>query len=181
MKCLKEKELILFYYQELQSSRHQEVKRHLKECDTCSLRYRKIESLLKEVAKEQITLTSREVEEMVSNVKHGISRVSFWDKLIIGFNELAGNLRYKMAYRPQLAMAAVFLVVVLTVIPIANRQKALTEKDFSILQIEIELSYDSLEGSIFDLYEDDMSFMDETSRPGRPILGSRIEVVQRET
>ncbi len=180
MRCLKEKELILFYYREIPEGKLKEIEIHLKECGRCFKRYETIESLFKEITQKRIILSSQEVESMVEDVRQRIYRLSFWEKLKDGINELLQILRYGIVYKPQFVTLAVLLIVALSIVPMAGK-KMLTERDFNILQIEIELSLDNPEGSIFDLYEGDLSFINERSYLGRSILGSRIGAVRRKT
>ena len=82
-------------------------------------------------------------------------------------NEVFANFRFRLVYKPYLIPVAAALVVVIALTPLLKRRRSL-ENEFEILQIEMELSLESLEGSIFDLYGDGASLFDDTSRRRPP-------------
>jgi|GEM_PF-2540933 len=180
MKCPKEKELILFYYRELKKRRYKSIEVHLRECSHCLKRYENIGSFFAQLASKPIQLTSQELESMLQHVKQTTYKPSFLINAKDRLEDFLESIRLGLFYKPQLISVTVALIVILIILPLVGKRHHLN-REFDIIQIEMELSLDSIEGTIFDLYEEELVLMDETSSLEPPTLHSKIETVRRET
>jgi hypothetical protein len=170
MKCPKKEELTLFYYQELGREDMERIRRHLGECRSCRMRYEQMQSTLSELKTDPIHLESREVEDILQKVKVRLTQRRPKNYLQEKLESFAGSVRLGLGYRPQLIPVAVMLIAVFLILPFMARERRTLERDFAILQIEIELSLDNPEGSLFELYEEAEILHDDSSSIGQ-ILG----------
>jgi len=156
-KCLTKQDLILFYYQELERSELNDWETHLKECPRCASEYEKIKGLLTQIPREEITLTDQEIDIMLKGTKERLRTYGIWARIKDSAAEFFNNVRLGLSYRPQLIpILAAVLIAVSLVIPWANRNYLLRNRNIDILEIEIELSLDIEGDSIFDFYEDEL-------------------------
>ncbi len=153
MRCFKEKDLILFYYQEIGKKKSSLLAEHLNTCSRCREEYKKIESLFAEAKADPVELTDQDLETIVQNIrgeirKHSLS-IALEDIVRRFFNGLAVIL-----LRPRvIAVAAVLILALLLPSLIGKRDKSL-DKEFDIFQTQMYISLDNIEGSIFELYEE---------------------------
>ena len=169
MKCLNENELILFYWKEVKEERQKKIENHLKECDRCLESYKSIVSLFARVKSDPPQLSEKEVDGILQNVKAKIQTPAHWNVLKDKIDDFSKRLRLKLTYQPQLVPVAVVLAIVLAVIPFIGKRQAYLDKEFDILQVQVELSLDNPEGSLFDLYyADDLDFLNGTSSLKKP-------------
>ena len=173
MRCLKEKELILFYYRELKEGRHKQLAEHLRECPRCLKKYKNIESVFSQIESKPLQLTPQELDSIVENVKARLGKLSFRERVKDRIYEFLQNLRLGLFYKPQLVPVMVALIIILGGLAVVRSRQHFLNREFDILEIEIELSLDDVEGSIFELYEGDLEFNDEVLGLQSPILGSK--------
>lgn len=165
MKCIGEKNLILFYYRELGSDKLILIERHLKECERCSQEYGKIKSLFAWIKPQTVKLNSADYNKIIEAVKGKVYKTSFWFSLKEKLADFWDNLRLGLSYRPQLVPILVSLIILLVTVPlIISKKAAVSDRNVDILQIEMELSLeDNDDLSIFDFYEEDDSLIEEMS------------------
>lgn len=164
MKCIGEKDLILFYYGELENDKLILIERHLKECEKCSQEYGRIKSLFAWVKPQTVKLNSADYNKIIEAVKGKVYKTSFWFSLKEKLVDFWDNLRLGLSYRPQLVPIIVILIILSVTVPlIISKKTAVSDRNIDILQIEMELSLDSDDLSIFDFYEEDDSLIEEMS------------------
>ncbi len=139
--CLSKKELILFFYKEVDEEKLAYYKRHLESCKKCLMRFKEIEKFLLSLKKEKIALSEEEKEELIRNVLSKIEvsseRIKIFDRIREKFIFLA---------RLSLAGVAVFLCIFFF-----WQAKKSQDKEFSILETEMILSSKELdEITVFD-------------------------------
>lgn len=162
MSCIQDKELILYYYKDLDSPKLKKIAKHLEICAKCMNSYREIEALNSKIDRTLIELSSQETQVILGKVKEKISQDSILDKIANSISDLFKQAIFGLSYRPQLITAAVVLIAVLVVFPFFGKKNLDSiEKEFDILQIQMELAAEDSETSIFELYEDGLEFLEE--------------------
>ena len=164
MRCPKEKELLLYYYQELKPKKQKYIEYHLNDCPRCSAKYSSAKSFLNHLQSRSIELKNEEVEQMITAVKEKVNEASAWGVLKEKIKDFLAALRMGFFYRPQLIPAIIVLIAFLSIPSFFNNRQHRVDRDFDILTVEVELSLDTLEGSIFDLYEVGINGISDISR-----------------
>lgn len=173
MRCIKEDELVLFYYRDLKKSRLKLIENHLKTCQHCLKRYKGLESLFARLKSDPLQLKKEELENILTNVRGQIRKHHILDDTRERINTFLQNLRLGLSYKPKLVPVVVILIVALGIWPLIGKIQRPLDREFDILQIEVELSLDNLEWSIFELYEEDFAFIDEMSHLRYPTPRSK--------
>jgi len=150
-RCIKENELVLFYYQELKTKRLKFITLHLKECAFCSQRYKKIESFLASFQFPPLSLSEEDLKIMLENLKR--EKPSLIEKFKNRLKEIFHYFHLKLAYQPQIGIILTAFILILCILPFRERNFFYVDKNVEILQIEMELSSDEFINSIFELYE----------------------------
>lgn len=163
MKCFKEKQLILLYYGELKANQVKLIRKHLGECPDCFKRYEDIKAFSARLTLKPPQLIDGELEDMLKDIKAKVRKPNLWTSISYKINHLLENVRLGVSNKPQLVPVLVALILILVFLPFVGKKERNLDKEFDILRIEIELSLDNLEGSIFELYEEELILMDELS------------------
>ncbi|MFH1768054.1 MAG: hypothetical protein ABH858_02695 [Candidatus Omnitrophota bacterium] len=153
MRCPSKSELTLFYYQDVSQDLYKRIEDHLARCSDCGKQYSDLASFLGKINKEEVKLSSKDIETILYNVKRKIEQPSFLDRAREMVNRLLEQARLGFLARRQFVPVVVILLLVLTVMPFLGRRQDSLDKELAIFEIEMELSVDNLEGSLFDLYE----------------------------
>lgn len=176
MNCVKEKELILFYYQELNPQRRRSIEEHINNCCLCSREYANIKSFLTDFKSEKLELTVQDYEKVS---KYVLSQACQSDNYIFGqMKDFWLSLRRRLFYQPKLIPVLAVIVIMAGIF--LFRGKNQTNENLDILQIELELSLDSHDGSVFDLFDEGISSQD-IAIPGHSILRNSPGVIHAKT
>lgn len=176
MKCVKEKELVLFYYQELNPQRMSLIEEHLSNCYLCGREYANIKSFLTNFKSDKLELTAQDYKKVSEYV---FSKTSQSDNYIFGqVKDFWLSLRRSLFYQPKLIPVLAVLIIMAGIFFFRGKNE--TNENLDILQIELELSLDSHDGSVFDLFDEGISSQD-ISIPGHSILRNSSGVIHAKT
>lgn len=182
MRCFKRKKLFLFYYRELKKDKLKIIEEHLRKCPSCSNEYKNIETLLNRTRLSKPQLETKDLDLILRNVRNKLEAPTFWEAFKCRIKELAQNLYLGLLFRRQLIPVMLTLVIILAVFPLFRSSRYQIEKEFDILQIELELSLENTDQeSIFEIYEDPSILEDNMSSLGHPILHKYLPIVPEET
>lgn len=164
MRCPKKDKLTLFYYRELAEVETKFIKKHLEGCSRCQKEFQDISLTLSQLSREPLQLQAEEIEDILHKAKARIQKRNLLLEAQERLGDFRRNLRLGLSYRPQLVPILTLVLAVLLVIPFIGRRQRFLQHEFDILQIELELSLENTEGSMFELYEMSESLFDETSK-----------------
>ena len=71
---------------------------------------------------------------------------------------------------PALIPVAAIIIAIVVTFPFMMKRESSLEREFDILQIQLELSLEDSDASIFDLYQNEELFLEETSGGFSPIV-----------
>ena len=150
MKCPAVDTLILYHYRELSHRQSEDVKVHLDACGVCKQAYQRLLQDCGALRTERFELSSQEIESMLGEVRRVLDqrRAKSWRERIIPTGDRLETASRKVLV-PVLAMCLAFVVVM----PIVGRQRAL-EKEFAILQLQLEMAVEEEDVSMFELYDE---------------------------
>ena len=144
--CLSKKELILFFYKEVDEEKLAYYKRHLKSCKKCLKRFKEIEEVLCSFKKEEILIPEEEKEELIRNV---LSKIEASSERIKIFDKIFNKIKEKFIFLARLSLAGV--AVLLFVFFFWQVKKESWNKELSILETEMILSSKELDNiTVFD-------------------------------
>lgn len=181
MKCLGEKDLILFYYRELKINELEIITRHLKDCRKCFKKYEKIEAFFTQLQFQKVKLDSKDYEKIIETVRDNVHKTDFWLDLKEKLVDFWDNLRLGLSYRPVLVPILAVLIILLVMFPFIGRISRVTDRDFDILQIEMELSLEDDEWTVSDIYDDETFLTEELLNLEGAILHNSAGEVRRKT
>ncbi len=156
MRCLKEKELVLFFYKEMPDRRYKRYKRHLDKCLICQRRYREIENFLSVFKEDKPFISQKDIDEVLGKVMEKVKKIQD-EKSVFSINIGLFNLRkwlFSFYGRVAIATLSIFVLFIASL----SIKKYLRDKEWTIFEIELLLSYEDIdEVSFFDEYnsEDD--------------------------
>ena len=143
--CLSKKELVLFFYKEVDEEKLAYYKRHLESCKKCLMRFKEIEKFLLSLKKEKIALSEEEKEELIRNV---LSKIEASSERIKIFDKIFNKIREKFIFFVRLSLAGVAVFLCIFFFWQAKKSQ---DKEFSILETEIILSSKELDKiTVFD-------------------------------
>lgn len=153
MRCPKEKELALLYYQDLSEKESGILREHLRVCAICRRRYTALGDFLSGVKQEPVSLKGEELSAIMEKVKKAnVSRNNLFFRVKDNFNYFLQGVRWKLFYRPQIAFAAILLFIGIFFLPL-HRQQALFEQGAVGLQLEL-ISGDDYFDIFLEFYND---------------------------
>lgn len=156
MKHIKEKDLILFFYDEIAEKKKKEISLHIKDCAQCSQRYENLKQFLKEVKTKVPQVSSVDIDKIVVNAVESVAKERMPLKFKQGLNDFCEKIGFftrKYFLRPQLALI-VMTVLAFIIYPLRVDNKFSLEEEFNLLEIEMELSLED-DSSIVDIYSYD--------------------------
>jgi len=175
MNCLKKEELVLLYYGECNERQTKLFRNHTKECISCRQAFAEIEVTCSQLKEEPPCLESGEVEEVLARVQREAKTPQTASVIKEKLSEFSENIKIALTYKPQLVPVAVVVMVMLLILPFLGRERGAIEREFDILEIEMELSLESVEGSLFELYEEQLNATDQRSHHKRSTPRMKLE------
>lgn len=163
MSCPKKDKWILFYYRELKPQVLKAMNSHIQECSCCQKEYRALEVSLSQLKSEPVDLSNQEILEIINKAKTKLALPSFIDELKARIADAGENFRLHLSYRPRLVPIALVVTALCVFLPFAVRQRQILNREFDILQIQLELSLENSDVSMFELYEETPSYLDDLS------------------
>jgi len=149
MKCPKDSEWPLFYYQDLPKKRLEILKEHLKICPKCQEYCAALSGFLSGVKQKPVSLNEGEFSVIVDEVKkRAAARSNFLLGLKDDLDYFLQEIKWKLFSRPQVAFVAMLLLAGMFLLPL-HRQQALFEQGIMELQLEL-----ASEGDVFDTFLD---------------------------
>ncbi|MDD5618582.1 MAG: hypothetical protein WC546_02650 [Candidatus Omnitrophota bacterium] len=159
MKCLSRKQLLLFFYNELNAQERDSVKKHFLTCSHCSKNYENLNNFLESIKKEKVDISQDSLNSILRQVEIQTKQESFlvrlWQRVVFTLEELMANLEHK----PQLAAVAFVIIAAFLLLPVINnREQAVTAK-VDIVDIEMELAFEDQNNTdvILDIFNLDSS------------------------
>ena len=171
MHCVNEKELLLLYYKEIPDDKRATIIEHLAVCETCKEKYQQVIFCLEKFDAGRLHLTSDELESVMVRVHEKLDAATSWQVLYEKIASGVAAVRMGLLYRPQLIPVLVVLFLMLSLVPFSTHRQQGLEGQFDILQIQMELSLEDDNVSIFDLYEEAPVLYEETSRTMTSLYG----------
>jgi hypothetical protein len=162
MKCVKDRELILFYYQETGRHFTSRIEQHLKSCSLCRKRYDDLLAFLQTASSAPQDLTSQEIEAMVNNIREASQAESFLARVQQRYMELTEAMSARLRYKPRLVPVALALVLLFAGTTLYHQRKLQLQREYEILEIQVELSMESFDESVFDVYDVDSLFLEDS-------------------
>jgi hypothetical protein len=156
MRCLSKKELILLYYNELNENITLKFKSHLRACGECSQRYLDLKQFLSGLSRDDIHISGEELDTLIDKVKERLSSPTLWERWKLKLEYIKDGLGW-IIYQPQPAfLIGLLIIITLITFPLWRRSTDLN-KEYKILEIEMELSLQDLEQiTIFDMLEEEL-------------------------
>lgn len=159
MRCLKQKELILLYYNEVTQEKAGVFRSHIKGCSRCAARYSELEQFMHSVDTHSVDVPYKEIEEYVDFVSRKAYEVTPRQRgrkeILSSFLQNIGDGLYALFLRPRLALVTVAVITALILFPLWKKKNTL-DKEFDIFQIQMELTLneeDLIE--LFDFFGED--------------------------
>jgi hypothetical protein len=182
MKCPKKKELILLYYNELSQNRIDLLKDHIRGCTACSQKYHEIEAFLSGIKADRLEPTGQDYKNVTEYIQSKVHLSTGITAIFDRIQDIFYTLRLQAFYQTKLVPVLAVLIIMLGVFSFINSKGTISSRtDLAILEIEMELSLEDHETSIFDLFDDELFLEDMTTIPERSILHSRWEGVRAKT
>ncbi len=151
MNCPLKQEWTLFYYRDLEQSRLDVLKAHLKECTQCRQAYEGLSGFLSSIKKEPVSLSQEELSTIVDRVEQEAKGTGgIFEELKQKSGSLFQGLRLKLFYQPRLIPVAVALLLLTIFLPI-HRQQVLFERAVFDLEMELVSGEDEFD-LLLDLY-----------------------------
>lgn len=175
MSCLSKKELIMLYYNELEEEKKFKFKEHLKHCNKCSKAYGDVKEFLSQVEVGPVEFAYDDiVNEAVKRITSKQKELSWWERCRYYLEHLRDSWRWQVSYQPRRVIIAVVIILLVLIYP-WRRKSYITHKQFEILEIEMELSLQNLEGiTLFDLLEEESIDKENHSTPPIPQNSSGV-------
>ena len=177
MKCPKKEELILFYYRELSREAMDSISEHIKACASCAGEYQRLESFLSGINTEKIQPSLEDYQRVSQYVR---SKAGQGNPLFDKAGDFLEALRRGLCSQPKLVPVLAVLIIAIGIFVFTNRPGSINGRNFDILQIEIELSLDDHDYSVFDSVYDEM-LLEDMVIPGHSTLRNRNAAVHVET
>jgi hypothetical protein len=149
-KCIKEKNLVLFYYKELEEEKKRKIEEHLKECSICLKEYKNIKNFL-----ERIKISSPKIREQeLDKILNQIQKVFFnwWEDFKYTLRDFLFNLKISLKFYLKPVPVIAFLLILFLFYPLIKNY--FSYRNFEIFQIEAKLSIEAQDLSIFDFYDE---------------------------
>lgn len=180
MCCLSKKDIIMLYYNELEEGEKIKYKEHLKDCNRCRKIYEEIQDTLSRIEAQPLEFAYQDmVDEAVKEITSKQREITLWQRLRYSIEQLRDNWFWRLNYRPQRAIVTLAIILLVFIYP-WRKKIDVTQKQFEILEIEMELSLQNLEEiTLFDLLEEES--MDEESLLIPPTPQNSSEVIHIKT
>ncbi len=141
MKCLSEKQILLFFYNELKAQEKKLIEEHFSACSHCRGRYGKLNSFLNAVDKEKIDITQGSLNDILKQIEPSRAPVSVLTRLQQKFSFIAEDILTALTRRPQVAVFALVIIAVISLLPIVNKERVKMARE-DVVDIEMELVFE---------------------------------------
>ncbi len=140
MKCLSEKQMLLFFYNELKEE-GASAKEHLSVCKQCSLNYAKLTGFLNALDKEKVDISRDNLAEIIRQIEPSIKPKPVLARLAQQLSFTAQGILSGLTRRPQIAVAALVVIAVISILPVVNKHKVEMARE-DVVDIEMELVFE---------------------------------------
>jgi len=147
-KCIKKKNLVLFYYKEL---KEKGIEEHLKECSFCSKEYKNIESFLDGIKIHPRKIEEEEIDTIINQIKQK-APFNWWGNFKYNLKNFLFNLKTGVNFYLKPVPVIAFLLIPFLFYPLIKNY--FFYHNFEILQIEAKLFIEAQDLSIFDSYDE---------------------------
>lgn len=141
MKCLSDKKMLLFFYNELPENEKKLLERHLAACGRCREGYRKLSGFLNAVGREKVDISKNDLNTILENIGPVVKQENVLERLKQRFSLAAEEIIAALVKKPQVAAVALAVIVVVLLFQIANKQRIEVARE-EVVDIEMELVFE---------------------------------------
>ncbi|MDD4182515.1 MAG: hypothetical protein PHT53_01635 [Candidatus Omnitrophica bacterium] len=141
MKCPDEKQMLLFFYNELKTPEKKLTEEHFLACSHCSGRYEKLSSFLNTVDRGKVDISQDNLNDILKQIEPSIKPVSILTRLQQKFSFVAEDILTALTRRPQVAVVALAIIAVISLLPVINKGKTELARE-DVVDIEMELVFE---------------------------------------
>jgi hypothetical protein len=133
--------MLLFFYNELKAQEKKLMEEHFSVCSHCSGRYEKLNSFLHTVDREKVDISQDSLNDILKQIEPSQELVSILTRLQKKFSFIAEDILTALTRRPQVAVAALAIIAVISLFPVINKGKTELARE-DVVDIEMELVFE---------------------------------------
>jgi len=158
MKCPHEKQMLLFFYNELKAQEKKLMEEHFLACKHCSGHYERLINFLNAVDKEKVDISQDSLNDILKQIEPSIKPISILTRLQQKFSFIAEDILAALTRRPQVAALALAIIAAISLLPVINRERAEMARE-DVVDIEMELVFEDSNNTdvILDIFNLDSS------------------------
>jgi len=141
MKCLSEKQMLLFFYNELKPQERKLIEEHLSVCRHCSESRDKLNNFLNIADKEKVDISRDNLNEILRQLKPSVKQESALTRLRQKLSFITQDILAALTRRPQIAVAALTIIAVISLLPVINKGRMEMARE-DMVDIEMELVFE---------------------------------------
>jgi|GEM_PF-2552235 len=141
MKCLSEKQMLLFFYNELKPQGKKLTEEHLSVCRHCSGRYDKLNNFLNIADKEKVDISRDNLNEILRQIEPFVKPESALTRMQQKLSFIVQDVLAALTRRPQVAVVALMIIAVISLLPVINKGRMEMSRE-DVVDIEMELVFE---------------------------------------
>lgn len=158
MRCPHEKQMLLFFYNELKAQEKKLAEEHFSICKHCSESYKSLNKLLSAAEKEKVDISRDSLDNILKQIESQTKPISVLAHLQQRFVFVAQGIMSALIRRPQVAVIALAIIAVISLLPVVNKTRIQAARE-DVVDIEMELVFEDANNTdvILDIFNLDSS------------------------
>ena len=158
MKCLSKKQMLLFFYNEMKEQERKLASLHFLRCSRCNKKYESLNKFLCLAEKEKVDISRDSLNNILKQIETQTRKESILSRVRQRIAFVTQDIMAAIAYRPQVAVVALAIIAIFSLLPIMNKERIEVSKE-GIVDIEMELVFEDSNNTdvILDIFSLDSS------------------------
>ena len=158
MRCLSKKQMLLFFYNEMKEQEKKLASLHFLHCSRCNKKYESLNKFLCIAEKDKMDISRDSLNNILKQIETQTRKVSIVSRMRQRIAFVTQDITAAIAYRPQVAVVALAIIAIFSLLPIMNKERIEMSKE-GIVDIEMELVFEDSNNTdvILDIFSPDYS------------------------